>query len=89
MSPTQVTPENASPSVQVGLVPRPRVIVAANSNDVMRDQLELLIEHAQDGVCGCEQCQRYLRARSLLLMELFPESSPVVATTKSSSSSGR
>jgi hypothetical protein len=33
----------------------------------MREQLEFLIEHVEAGVCGCVQCQRYLRARSLLL----------------------
>jgi hypothetical protein len=88
MSPTQVKPESANPSGQVGLVVSPRVIVAADANDVMRDQLELLIDHARDGVCGCEQCQRYLRARDLLLMKLFPESSPVAVTKKGSQSGG-
>jgi hypothetical protein len=87
MSPTK--PESADPSGQVGLAARPAIIVAADANDVMRDQLERLIEHAENGVCGCEQCERYLRARALLLMELFPESPDAVVIKKSSSSSTR
>jgi hypothetical protein len=88
MSPTQITPAIANPDATVGLVTQPRVVGAADANDVMRSQLEFLIEHAQDGVCGCEQCERFLRARSLLLTELFPESAPVVVMKKSSSSAG-
>jgi hypothetical protein len=89
MSPTHVPPEIADREAPVGVVTQPRVVLAADANDVMRDQLELLIEHAQNGVCGCEQCQRYLRARSLLLMELFPETASVVVTKESSCSSGQ
>jgi len=48
----------------------PRLIAAANSDDVMRDQLEFLIEHAQNGACACAVCHRYQRARSVLL-EVF------------------
>jgi hypothetical protein len=72
MSPTQITPEIASPNAPVGLVTRPRVVVAADADDVMREQLEFLIEHAQAGDCGCAQCDRYHRARALLL-EAFNE----------------
>jgi hypothetical protein len=36
----------------------------------MRDQLEFLIEHAQNGACACSVCHRYQRARSVLL-EVF------------------
>jgi hypothetical protein len=67
MSPTQVTPESINPSEPVGLVSKPRVIAAADSNDVMREQLDFLIEHAAAGDCGCAECERYLRARALLL----------------------
>jgi hypothetical protein len=73
MSPTQITPEVANPDAKVGLVTQPRVVVAADPNDVMREQLEFLIEHAQGGDCGCQQCSRYHRARTLLL-EAFTES---------------
>jgi hypothetical protein len=73
MSPTQITPESANPDGKVGLVTQPRVVVAADPNDVMREQLEFLIEHAQGGDCGCEQCARYHRVRTLLL-EAFTES---------------
>jgi hypothetical protein len=43
------------------------VIAAADANEVMREQLDFLIEHAQSGPCGCLQCERYIRARTLLL----------------------
>jgi hypothetical protein len=37
----------------------------------MREQLEYLIEHVTAaGQCGCAECQRYLRARAILL-EIF------------------
>jgi hypothetical protein len=67
MSPPQVKSANPNPSGVVGLVVKPRVIAAADADEVMREQLDFLIEHAQDGPCGCLQCERYVRARSLLL----------------------
>jgi hypothetical protein len=67
MSPTQITPEIANPEAPVGLATKPRVVTAADANEVMREQLEFLIEHAQAGDCGCPQCGRYFRARTLLL----------------------
>ena len=73
MSPTQGKPDDANPAAAVQLATRPGVIQAADANDVMREQLEYLIEHAQNGLCGCEQCQRYSRARALL-MEVFADS---------------
>jgi hypothetical protein len=73
MSPTQITPEIANPDATVGLVTQPRVVGAADANDVMREQLEFLIEHAQGGDCGCPLCNRYHRARTLLL-EAFTDS---------------
>ena len=85
MSPTQGKPDGANAARADQLATRPRVVAAADANDVMREQLEYLIEHAQNGVCGCELCERYLRARALLLMELFLESpSPVVMKSSSS-----
>jgi hypothetical protein len=75
MSPTQITPEIASPDAPVGLATKPRVVVAADADDVMREQLEFLIEHAQAGDCGCPQCNRYHRVRTLLL-EAFTEAPP-------------
>jgi len=48
-------------------------IESANENDVMREQLEYLIDHTAEHVqCGCAECRRYLRARSILL-EIFDE----------------
>ena len=73
MSPTQGTPENAKTATADVLATRPRMVAAADANDVMREQLEYLIEHAQGGICGCAQCTRYLRARSVL-MEVFGDS---------------
>ena len=81
MTPTRVTPENANAAGAVPPAARPLVVAAADAHDVMRDQLECLIEHAQDGVCGCDQCGRYLRARALL-MELFPNSQFAVVKKK-------
>jgi len=73
MSPIQATPEKANSAGTAQLAAQPLVIAAANVNDVMLEQLEYLIEHAQGGVCGCAQCTRYLRARSVL-MEVFADS---------------
>ena len=72
MSPTQITPEIVKADATVGLVAKQRMVVAADANDVMREQLEFLIEHAQGGDCGCPQCTRYHLARTLLL-EAFAE----------------
>ena len=50
-----------------------------DANDVMREQLEYLINHIDEqGVCGCSECQRYFRSRSVLL-EIFlePQSRPM------------
>jgi hypothetical protein len=88
MSPRHVTPEDANSAGAAQLAARPPVIEAADANEVMRDQLECLIEHSKDGVCGCEQCERYLRARAVL-MELFPNSFGAVAKKKSSSSAAQ
>jgi hypothetical protein len=39
----------------------------------MREQLEYLIDYtAEHTQCGCAECRRYLRARSILL-EIFDE----------------
>jgi hypothetical protein len=79
--PTHVTPDgldpNATPLASSGLAAQPRVIAAANANEVMTEQLGDLIEHAEAGLCGCPQCQRYLRVRSLLL-GIFTNSAPAV-----------
>jgi len=54
----------------------PRVLAPADENDVMREQLEYLIGHTADhGLCGCSECQRYLRVRALLLA-IFSEPAP-------------
>lgn len=50
-----------------------RVPEAADESEVLREQLEYLIDHTADQVqCGCPECQRYLRVRSVLL-EIFGE----------------
>jgi hypothetical protein len=54
----------------------PRVPEPADESDVMREQLEYLIGHAAErDICGCSECQRYLRVRTLLL-EIFSEPEP-------------
>lgn len=42
------------------------VVESASIEDVLRDQLELLIEHTRSGVCGCEQCVRFLNVKKWL-----------------------
>ena len=73
MSPRLEASESANFVGMAQLAAPPRVVAAANENEVMLEQLEYLIEHAQGGICGCAQCTRYLRARSVL-MEVFAES---------------
>jgi len=69
-SPVQLNGAAALADRQVA-VPATREATAAN--DVMREQLEYLINHiAEQGICGCSQCQRYFRTRSVLL-EIFNE----------------
>ena len=47
--------------------------MAPNESDILREQLDYLIEHtAREVQCGCSECRRYLRARSILL-EIFEE----------------
>ncbi|MDE2102125.1 MAG: hypothetical protein KGL39_33070 [Patescibacteria group bacterium] len=51
----------------------PRIPEPADEYAVMREQLEYLMAHAADaGQCGCSECLRYLRARSVLL-EIFAD----------------
>jgi len=57
----------------------PRVPEPADENDVLREQLEYLIGHAAERICGCSDCQRYLRVRSALL-EIFSEPKPQQAS---------
>jgi len=46
---------------------------SANENDILLEQLEYLIDHTTEHVqCGCSECRRYQRARSILL-EIFSE----------------
>jgi hypothetical protein len=57
-----------APQVELARIPEP-----TDENEIMREQLDYLIEHATgNGQCGCSVCQRYLRARSVLL-EIFGE----------------
>jgi len=57
-----------APETAVTRIPEP-----ADETEVMREQLEYLIDHAaQEVQCGCSECQRYLRVRSILL-EIFGE----------------
>ena len=68
MTPTPITkPDSIAPGEPAA---HSRLVIAADANDVMREQLDYLIEHAEGGPCGCAQCHRYQRARSVLL-EVF------------------
>lgn len=53
-----------------------RVPDPTDENDILREQLEYLINHVTGhGICGCSDCERYLRVRSVLL-EIFSEPEP-------------
>jgi hypothetical protein len=57
-----------APQLEPQRIPEP-----ADETDILREQLEYLIEHsAGNAQCGCSECQRYLRVRSVLL-EIFTE----------------
>jgi len=57
-----------APQNELSRIPEP-----AAETEVMREQLEYLIEHrTQADGCGCCECQRYLRVRAILL-EIFGE----------------
>ena len=65
-----------APQIEVPRIPEP-----ADETDVMREQLEYLIEHAAEGTaCGCSDCQRYRRVRAILL-EIFDEPVPAKVQT--------
>ncbi len=51
----------------VPITTRPRTTLAADVDDVMREQLEYLIEHAASGACGCRACQKYKLVREVLM----------------------
>ena len=69
-SPVQLTVAAALADRQLAVPATPETTAA---NDIMREQLEYLINHiAEQGICGCSQCQRYFRTRSVLL-EIFNE----------------
>jgi hypothetical protein len=63
---------NSTAGTGMRIVGKAKVIPAADATDVLREQLEFLIEHAGNGVCGCRLCNRYLAARTIL-MEAFDE----------------
>ena len=47
--------------------------MATDDSDILREQLDYLIEHAAGQVnCECPECRRYLRVRAILL-EIFNE----------------
>src|ERR1035441_9206623 len=55
-----------APQVELQRIPEP-----ADETDILREQLDYLIEHtARNAQCGCSACQRYLKVRSALL-EIF------------------
>ncbi len=57
-----------APQVEQARVPEPAV-----ETEVLREQLDYLIEHAtRNEACGCSECQRFARVRTALL-EIFAE----------------
>lgn len=63
--------QKTSSAVTGGASAAPLLVVeAADPNEVMREQLEYLLDHAREGLCGCTACARYQRVRSVLL-EIF------------------
>jgi hypothetical protein len=44
-----------------------RTIPSGDVGEIMLEQLEYLIEHAEAGSCGCSACIRYALAKTLLL----------------------
>jgi hypothetical protein len=51
----------------------------ADETDVMREQLEYLIDHiAGHESCDCSECRRYLRTRAVLL-EIFGDPAPMAS----------
>jgi len=46
----------------------PKSVRLPETDDILREQLEYLIEHVSDKIVpGCSECRRYIRVRSLLL----------------------
>ena len=46
----------------------PKSLRLQETDDILREQLEYLIDHVSDKIVpGCSECRRYLRVRSLLL----------------------
>ena len=73
MSPTEIKLENAAAASPAAAPARPFLVIApAAADDVMREQLDFLLEHVATGFCGCSLCNRYLRARFVLL-DLFED----------------
>ena len=53
------------------MAPQVAALENGTENDILREQLEYLIDHAAGNTqCGCPECQRYLRVRAALL-EIF------------------
>lgn len=68
-----VSPDGSTVEVTAKRIDAPKChsTPAADVNDVMHEQLDFLIDRAQDhargGVCGCRTCKRYLRVRAELM----------------------
>jgi hypothetical protein len=78
-------PDNEAREARViaeGELSLPRVPEPADPNDVLREQLEYLIEHTESGVCGCHECERYLHVRAILLAIFSePQAARQITTT--------
>ena len=65
-----MTPATTTPCPAPGHPPPPVELTSVHA--VMREQLDDLIAHAEQGACGCAACERYARVREALL-EVFQE----------------
>jgi len=59
------TNPTADPAEQARSAP-----LIADTNEILREQLEFLIEHAGEQTCGCSSCLRYSSVRAVL-MQVF------------------
>ncbi len=70
MSPAEI---KRNETVEKALSTLPRQTEAADECDVLREQLDYLMDcAAQHSHCDCSECRRFLRVRSILL-EIFGE----------------
>lgn len=71
-------PAGTSPALEES----PQLVPQAPVAEVMREQLDYLLDHVSPGLCGCAECQRYQRVRAILL-EVFRDRRPAAGAQRS------